>query len=224
VTDWVRWATEKLNYSFSDTQLLQQALTHRSASRLNNERLEFLGDSLLNFAVARRLYALRPEASEGDLSRARAALVRKSTLAALGRELEVDRQLILGSGELQSGGAQRSSALADAIEALVGAVLIDGGFDAADGLVGRMLVRYFDELPDSESLKDPKTRLQEWLQAQGLSLPQYSVIDVKGKDHRQVFTVQCEIEDGNRESRGNGSSRRAAEQDAAERLLAMLNG
>jgi ribonuclease-3 len=155
VTDWVRWATEKLNYSFSDTQLLQQALTHRSASRLNNERLEFLGDSLLNFAVARRLYALRPEASEGDLSRARAALVRKSTLAALGRELEVDRQLILGSGELQSGGAQRSSALADAIEALVGAVLIDGGFDAADGLVGRMLVRYFDELPDSESLKDP---------------------------------------------------------------------
>jgi ribonuclease-3 len=222
VIDRARWAERKLQYEFSDTSLLERALTHRSASRYNNERLEFLGDAVLNLTVAQRLFEQRPDASEGDLSRARAALVKKATLADVGRGIGVDAQLVLGTGELRSGGAARSSALADAVEALIGAVLLDGGFDAASGLVSRLLDEQITTLPDSEALKDPKTKLQEWLQGRGRSLPAYTVESVSGSDHERAFSVICDVDDGGRRARGTGTSRRAAEQDAAARMLAEL--
>lgn len=221
--DRARWAERELKYQFSDTSLLERALTHRSASRHNNERLEFLGDAVLNLIVARRLYEQQPEASEGDLSRARAALVKKSTLAEVGRSIGVDGQLVLGSGELRSGGAARSSTLADAVEAVVGAVLLDGGFDEASALVGRLLDEPLRALPDAETLKDPKTKLQEWLQGRGRPLPAYHVESVSGSDHQQVFGVVCSVADGKERTSGRGSSRRAAEQDAAAQMLSQLH-
>lgn len=224
MTDRARWAARELNYEFSDPSLLERALTHRSASRDNNERLEFLGDAVFGLTVAQQLYEERPDASEGDLSRARAALVKKSTLAAIGRGIGVDDQLVLGTGELRSGGAGRSSALADSVEALVGAVLLDGGFGAASALVRRLLEARFQALPDSETLKDPKTLLQEWLQGRGRALPSYSVESVSGRDHKQTFDVVCTVDRDGGSSRGSGSSRRSAEQDAAERMLARLRG
>ena len=222
MTDRARWATRELRYEFADTSLLERALTHRSASRNNNERLEFLGDAVVGLTVAQQLFEQRPDASEGDLSRARAALVKKSTLAEIGRSIGVDDQLVLGPGELSSGGAQRSSALADAVEALVGAVLLDGGFDAAAELVRRLLSVQFQTLPDSEALKDSKTKLQEWLQSRGRPLPRYAVESVGGRDHKQTFNVVCTVHEAGEPSRGSGSSRRAAEQDAAKRMLARL--
>jgi len=223
VTDRSRWAERHLHYSFTDASLLEQALTHRSASRRNNERLEFIGDAVFNLTVAQMLFEARPEATEGDLSRARAALVKKTTLAALGRDLGVDDQLILGAAELRSGGAGRSSALADAVEALVGAVLVDGGFGAASSLVRRLLEERLRELPDAEALKDPKTRLQEWLQGRGRALPRYAVESIAGREHRQVFNVVCTLGEGGEQESGTGSSRRAAEQDAASRMLERLS-
>lgn len=223
MTDRSRWAERHLHYSFSDTALLRRALTHRSASRRNNERLEFLGDAVFNLTVAQMLFEQQPEATEGDLSRARAALVKKTTLAALGREIGLDDQLIFGAGELRSGGASRSSALADAVEALVGAVLVDGGFEAASALVRRLLAEQLRELPDAESLKDPKTKLQEWLQGRGRALPRYAVESVSGREHKRVFHVVCTVGEVEDAVRGTGSSRRAAEQDAAARMLAQLS-
>jgi ribonuclease III len=188
-----RWAEAQLKYVFKDNSLLDLALTHRSASKANNERLEYLGDSFLNFAIARRLFELRPEDTEGDLSRARAALVKEPTLAAIGLALGVDSQLTLGPGELRSGGAQRGAVLADAVEALLGAVLLDGGAAAAEAVVDLMFAEQFKSLPDAATLKDPKTRLQEWLQGRGLPLPSYVVSAVDGRDHEQTFTVECEV-------------------------------
>jgi ribonuclease-3 len=222
VTDRARWAARELAYEFSDHSLLDQALTHRSASKTNNERLEFLGDAMLGLIVAKILYRLRPDANEGDLSRARAALVKKETLAGIGRQIGIDRQLVLGPGELRTGGAQRSSALADAVEAVIGAVVLDGGYEAAEWLIARLFAGPLDELPDSDSLKDPKTRLQEWLQARGLGLPDYSVADVSGSDHNQHFAVNCRIDAKSKVSTGRGSSRRRAEQAAAEAMLIEL--
>lgn len=218
-----RWAVTHLRYEFDDPGLLEQALTHRSASKRNNERLEFLGDSLLNFVVADVLYALRPAESEGDLSRARAALVNKATLAAIGRDLGVDSQIILGRGELRAGGAQRSAVLADAVESLIGAVWLDGGYDAARRLVERLFGARFETLPGPEELKDAKTKLQEWLQGRGLGLPRYSVESVAGSDHEKEFVVVCEVREKHLRTEGSGASRRRAEQKAAKAMLADLD-
>jgi ribonuclease-3 len=222
--DRAAWAKRELAYEFFDPSLLEQALTHRSASKDNNERLEFLGDAMLGLVIAKTLYRLRPDANEGDLSRARASLVKKETLAGVGRQIDIDKQLVLGTGELRTGGAQRSSALADAVEAIIGAVVLDGGYDAGEQLIARLFAEPLARLPDSDSLKDPKTRLQEWLQARGLGLPDYSVDDVSGSDHNQHFAVVCRIDAKSKVSTGRGSSRRRAEQAAAEAMLVELQG
>ena len=219
-----RWAEAQLRYTFEDISLLDLALTHRSASKINNERLEYLGDSFLNFTIARRLFDLRPEDSEGDLSRARAALVKEPTLAAIGHQLGIDKELTLGPGELRSGGAQRAAILADAVEAVLGAVYLDGGIAAAEAVVDLMFAEHLARLPDAETLKDPKTRLQEWLQGRGLPLPSYVVRSVEGRDHEQTFIVECEVAQMGTPTTGRGQSRRRAEQDAAEAMLAVLTG
>ena len=219
-----RWAETVLRYAFNDLTLLDVALTHRSASKANNERLEYLGDSFLNFAIARRLYGLRPEDTEGDLSRARAALVKEPTLAAIGQRIGVDAELTLGPGELRSGGAQRAAILADAVEALIGAVLLDGGAAAAEAVVDLLFAEQFSSLPDAATLKDPKTRLQEWLQGRGLPLPSYAVTAVHGRDHEQTFVVECTVRDNHVQTTGRGQSRRRAEQDAAAAMLVVLTG
>lgn len=223
MTPRARWAAAHLRYEFRDPGLLEQALTHRSASKLNNERLEFLGDALLSFVVAAVLYELRPNGSEGDLSRARAALVRKATLASIGKELGIDSQLILGRGEIRAGGAHRGAALADAVESLIGAVFLDGGFDVARELVVRLFGERFENLPGVDELKDAKTKLQEWLQGRGLALPQYTVESITGSDHQKTFVVACRVSDKGLRTEGSGASRRRAEQDAAQTMLADLN-
>jgi ribonuclease-3 len=220
--DRVPWAEQYLHQRFSDLALLQRALTHRSAAKDNNERLEFLGDALLNFVVARRLYALYPDYPEGDLSRARAALVNKVVLAEIARAIELDTQLILGPGEIRSGGAQRSSALGDALEAVIGAILLDAGLPVAEQAIEALFANRLESLPDAGALKDSKTRLQEWLQGLGLGLPRYAVESIDGGDHNQIFTVSCHV-DGRGHAVGSGSSRRRAEQEAAAAMLAMLN-
>ena len=219
-----RWAETKLHYRFNNPSLLEQALTHRSASKDNNERLEYLGDSFLSFAIARRLYELRPTDTEGDLSRARAALVKQATLAQIGLALGVDGQIILGQGELRSGGARRSAVLADAIEALIGAVLLDGGAAAAEAVVGSLFAERIEQLPAAAALKDAKTSLQEWLQGNGLRLPAYTVESVHGRDHEQTFVVSCEVEEEHAQTTGRGPSRRLAEQQAAAAMLVVLTG
>ena len=216
------WAETRLRYSFNDPALLDQALTHRSASKINNERLEYLGDSFLNFAIARRLYALRLDDTEGDLSRARAALVKESTLAAMGQSLGIDAELVLGAGELRNGGAQRGAVLADAVEALIGAVLLDGGTVAAEALIDWLFAEQIAALPDAATLKDAKTRLQEWLQGKGLRLPVYAIESVHGRDHEQTFVVSCEVTEKHAYTTGQGPSRRRAEQEAAAAMLAVL--
>ena len=218
------WAEKHLRYRFKDPALLERALTHRSASRDNNERLEYLGDSFLSFATARRLYDLRPQDDEGDLSRARAALVKQATLATIGQRLQLDAQVILGRGELRSGGAQRVAVLADAVEALIGAVLLDGGAEAAEALIDLLFAAEFANLPDAATLKDPKTRLQEWLQGNGFRLPIYGVQSVSGRDHEQTFVVTCTVEEKDAHTSGRGSSRRHAEQEAAAAMLSVLTG
>jgi ribonuclease III len=222
VTQHARWAGSQLLYHFRDLALLESALTHRSASGQNNERLEFLGDAYLNFFIADRLYAIHPDASEGDLSRLRASLVNRVTLAAIGRELGVDAQLVLGPGELRSGGAQRDAALADTVEALIGAVLLDGGHDAADTLLAALFERRLAQLPDATALKDAKTRLQEWLQARALQLPVYRVERVHGRDHEQTFNVSCVVTELGIRTEAQGRSRRGAEQSAADAMLVEL--
>lgn len=217
-----RWAEDHLRYRFDDPSLLEAALTHRSASADNNERLEFLGDAFLSFFVAMKLYQMHPHANEGDLSRLRAALVKEATLAEIGRELGVDSQLILGAGEVRSGGASRDAALADTVEALIGAVLLDGGHDAAGLLLGRLYTVRLEQLPDSAALKDAKTQLQEWLQRRGLSLPAYKVDQVHGRHHEQTFTVICRVAEKAASTVGHGQSRRRAEQAAAAEMLLVL--
>lgn len=218
----MRWAEERLGYRFEDAKLLDLALTHRSASKNNNERLEFLGDAFLNFVIARRLFERNGRNSEGDLSRLRAALVNGRTLADVGRELAIEQQILMGPGELRSGGARRPSVLANTVEALVGAVLLDGGHGAAEACVNQLMGERFASLPDAESLKDAKTRLQEWLQARGLSLPEYTVESTSGEPHAQSFLVRCIVAGKNVRVDGRGSSRRRAEQDAAQQMLSKL--
>jgi ribonuclease-3 len=220
----VEWSARRLGYSFQDPGLLEAALTHRSASRTNYERLEFLGDSVLNFAVALLAFRAFPDAPEGDLSRYRAALVSSPSLAAIGNELELGEQLRLGGGELKSGGFRRDSILADSLEAILGAIYLDGGIDAARGVIERLLGARLRELPSAETLKDPKTRLQEQLQSRGLVLPRYALEEVGGEPHEQWFVASCEAPDLELRATGRGSSRRRAEQEAAQRVLEALGG
>ncbi len=213
----------RLGHTFEDKQLLALALTHRSAVGQNNERLEFLGDGALNFIIAAELFNLRPDLSEGDLSRLRATLVRGQTLAEVAGELALADHLTMGEGELRSGGFQRGSIQADAVEALLGAVFLDGGFEACKRVVLGLYRTRLENLPAIEELKDPKTRLQERLQGRGRPLPCYELLGVRGKPHEQKFTIQCSLEDGEHVSTGDGSSRRKAEQTAAAAMLVELD-
>jgi ribonuclease-3 len=212
----------RLGYSFANPALASQALTHRSFGTPHNERLEFLGDGLLNCAVAILLYERFPDLPEGDLSRLRAALVNQAALSGVALGLGLGDRLRLGEGELKSGGFRRPSILADALEALLGAVFLDGGFDAGKGAVAQLLA---DRLERAEGLpvaKDPKTALQEHLQARRLALPRYAVLKTEGEAHDQTFTVECRVDDLGIVAQGKGASRRAAEQAAAIALLAQL--
>jgi len=216
------WAEGQLGYAFRDPALLDAALTHRSASKRNYERLEFLGDSVLNFATAVVLYRAFPDGDEGDLSRYRATLVSGDSLAAVAASLGLGEQLRLGSGELKSGGFRRSSILADSLEALFGAVYLDGGISEASAVIERLFAGRVGQLPQAQELKDPKTRLQEHLQARGLHLPVYAVEEVGGEPHDQWFVASCEVAALDLRARGEGSSRRRAEQEAAQRVLEAL--
>lgn len=215
---------QQLSYRFANPLLLENALTHRSAGSANNERLEFLGDAVLDFVVASELYERFPEATEGELSRLRASLVKQETLADLARSLDLGSYLTLGSGELKSGGHRRDSILADALEAVFGAVYLDGGFEACQRLILVLYQDRIESLPEATSLTDPKTRLQEYLQSRKMPLPVYHVIEVTGEPHAQTFKVVCVVEQANRTqtARGVGSSRRGAEQDAAQQALKLL--
>lgn len=213
---------QALAYDFDDRVLLQTALTHRSSSSPHNERLEFLGDAILNAVIARRLYECFPTLPEGDLSRLRANLVRQDSLHQQAIALSLGDYLRLGDGEQKSGGGRRPSILADALEALLGAVWLDGGFDAA----GRIILRLFDpvliRLRPGQGIKDAKTRLQEYLQGRHLALPRYSLTRTEGEAHAQSFRVACVIDSLRIATEGCGASRRAAEQMAAERALETL--
>ena len=211
-----------LDYSFSDAKLLLQALTHRSAGSNNNERLEFLGDALLNAVISMELFEEHPRLDEGALTRLRASLVNQDTLAAVARELELGGYLALGPGELKSGGQRRDSILADALEALLGAIYIDGGFESARTVVLRLFNARLETPALPEMLKDCKTQLQEILQARNLPLPLYSLESVSGQAHQQVFQVSCQVKALDIHAQGAAGSRRAAEQKAARRVLELL--
>ena len=215
---------DRLNYAFDDPELLDQALTHRSCGARNNERLEFLGDAVLDFIVAELLYQAEPDAHEGRLTRLRAHLVRRETLAAIARELELGQSLRLGPGELKSGGRRRDSILADAFEAVIGAVYLDAGLEPCRRILGELYHERLAIAAQEMGLKDPKTRLQERLQARGLSLPRYAVVKLEGAPHDQHFTVECLVEGLPAPVTGSGASRRKAEQDAAGRALEALDG
>lgn len=210
-------------HAFRDPALRAQALTHRSAGGAHNERLEFLGDALVNLIVAEALYQAWPRADEGVLTRARAELVRESALAGIARGLDLGSQLALGPGELKSGGRRRDSILADALEALVAAIYLDAGFEACRAAVLPWFAPLIAALPPPERIgKDAKTRLQEWLQARGKPLPSYLLLETAGSEHAPRFRARCELADPALAADGEGSSRRAAEQQAAEAVLAEL--
>ena len=212
----------RLQYPFKTPALLQQALTHRSYSADHNERLEFLGDSVLGLAVAHMLYEALGSGAEGDLSRLRAHLVRQDSLHRLALELDLSPLLRLGEGEMRSGGQRRPSILADALEAIIGAVYLDGGPAAADALVRRLFEGVEISPAMSAAAKDAKTALQEWLQARKMALPAYEVQRVLGAAHRQTFDVACRVAELGLEVSGQGTSRRAAEQAAAQAMLLKL--
>lgn len=216
-------------YAFNDPGLLAQALTHRSAGSPHNERLEFLGDSLLNVVIAEQLYTRWPKADEGAMTRARAELVRESTLATLARELQVGGALTLGPGEMKSGGHRRDSILADTVEAIIAAVFLDAGFDACRGVVLDWFEPLLSALPPLHQVgKDAKTRLQEWLQARQQALPVYALLGESGDDHDKTFLVSCTLSSTLSEqeqvTQGSGGSRRAGEQAAAAAMLDEMEG
>lgn len=211
-----------IDYRFANSALLLTALTHRSHSSPNNERLEFLGDSILNAVIARQLYERFPDVPEGDMSRLRANLVRQDSLHQLALSLSLGSFLRLGEGELKSGGVSRPSILADALEAVFGAVWLDGGFDCASRVVARLYGNMLDGIVPGKPIKDAKTRLQEFLQGKRLPLPKYALTSTDGEAHAQVFTIACEIDSLRVRTEGRGGSRRAAEQIAAEKALEKL--
>ena len=210
-----------LAYHFENTQLLKLALTHRSFGADNNERLEFLGDALLDLIVGESLFNHHSAADEGSLSRMRSSMVNKSALAGIGRELNLGEHMLLGAGELKSGGNSRDSILADTVEALVAAVYLDGGLAACQKLVDAW-TREFVRNPETRQIKDAKTRLQEKMQASGRGLPSYHVLAIEGDAHAQRFLVECRVEGLERVHQGRGSSKRAAEQQAALETLKSL--
>ncbi|BBI91471.1 ribonuclease III [Serratia symbiotica] len=212
----------KLGYTFQQQELLLLALTHRSASSKHNERLEFLGDSILSFVIANALYQRFPHIDEGDMSRMRATLVRGHTLAEMAREFDLGECLRLGPGELKSGGSRRESILADTVEALIGGVFLDSDMQRVERLILDWYRSRLDEISPGDKQKDPKTRLQELLQGHHLPLPSYLVVQVRGEAHDQEFTIHCQVSGLNEPVMGIGSSRRKAEQAAAEQTLKKL--
>ena len=218
------WLKNALDYKFTDDKLLQLALTHRSAASENNERLEFLGDAVLDFVISDVVFRSHANADEGDLSRLRSSLVKDTSLAQCARDLGLGEHLILGGGERKTGGHRRESILADALEAIFGAVFLDAGYEAARAVIERAFGDRLEEFPDVDELRDPKTRLQEWLQARGLGLPDYTLVKVSGKAHRQLFEVSCTAKDGAVITEGSGTTRRNAEQEAAAKMLIEMTG
>lgn len=212
----------KLGYSFKNQQLLQKALTHRSMRVEHNERLEFLGDSILNFIIAHAVYKQFPHAKEGDLSRYRAKLVCEETLAGLAVEFDLSSFLILGVGELRSGGFRRKSIMADAVEALIAGVYLDSDLMTCQQLVETWFAKLLTDAGQFKIKKDSKTMLQEYLQAEQLALPFYKIVKISGKDHEQIFHVSCCVAGFKEETIGEGSSRRIAEQKAAADFLNKL--
>ena len=212
----IRALQQRLGYEFKERDLLRRALTHRSHSAVHNERLEFLGDSVVNRTIALALYRKFPELPEGELSRLRASLVSQPALAALAESLSLGSYLALGDGELKSGGGQRPSILSDALEAVLGAVLLDGGFEAARLVVQGIFDAALVSINPSTTGKDAKTLLQEWLQRKRQALPHYAVVAIHGEAHEQEFEVECVIEHLNIRCTGKGVSRRRAEQEAAQ--------
>lgn len=211
-----------LDYEFKDSCLLERALTHRSKSNQNYERLEFLGDSILGFTISAELYQRYPDLPEGKLTRLRASLVRQETLAMLGRQLELGQFLRLGSGELKSGGYDRDSILSDTVEALFGAIYLDGGVDAVRKVILKLYVDILNELSPKNIEKDPKTRLQEYLQKHMQVLPEYHTVKITGAPHDQQFLVECKVPGIVGIAQGEAKSRRAAEQQAASRAYELL--
>ena len=216
------WLKETLDYEFGNDGYLVQALTHRSASGDNNERLEFLGDAVLDSVVSEVVFRLRPDSDEGELSRLRASLVKDSSLAELGENLGIGAHIILGPGEKKTGGHRRGSILADALEALFGAVYLDAGYQAATAVISSAFGERLHTLPNADDLRDPKTQLQEFLQARKLPLPVYEIQNISGKAHKQHFEVVCALSDVDKTSTGEGGSRRDAEQEAARSMLLIL--
>lgn len=214
---------DRIGHPFKDQGLLRQALTHRSAGAPHNERLEFLGDSIVNLIVAEALFARWPKADEGALTRARAALVCESALAAMARDLELGERLTLGPGEMKSGGHRRDSILADAFEAVVAAIYLDAGFEACRARVLPWFEAPMAAVPVGKPEKDPKTRLQEWLQARQKPLPVYELVSETGDDHARHFRVRCRLTDPDLTTEGEGSSRRLAEQQAAAAAIEQLD-
>lgn len=213
-----------IGHDFCHPEYLFQALTHRSFGTQHNERLEFLGDSVLNCRVASLLYDRFKDLPEGDLSRIRANLVNQSTLAKLANELGLGAHLKLGDGEVRSGGAFRASILADAFEAVLGAIYVDAGFDAAGTFIDRLFKPLLEDSEGSIQGKDAKTQLQEWLQGKRQPLPEYRVLRIEGAHHQQTFIVECRVASKDMSSEGKGNSRRIAEQQAASAMLERLNG
>jgi ribonuclease III len=222
VNDALTRLERRLGYSFQRRDLLERALTHRSFSASNYERLEFLGDSILGFAVSSELYHRYPALAEGELTRLRASLVRKPSLAGLARGVELGACLRLGEGELKSGGYDRDSILADALEAVFGAAYLDGGADAAVRVILALYETLLGRLDPGTIPKDPKTQLQEFLQHRALPTPEYQVLEVTGEPHQQRFVVSCRVASLAEPVRGEGDTRRAAEQEAAARVLQQL--
>ncbi len=211
-----------LGYSFTHPDLLVQALTHRSAPGVSNERLEFLGDALLGFVIAEALWELLPEADEGDLSRTRASLVKKEALARLARLIKLGDYLRLGPGESRTGAHGRDSILEDGLEAVFGAVFVDAGFEPAKALILKLFREPLAEAVNQGRIKDPKTRLQEDLQAFKRPLPLYEILEIGGSQHEQSFRVACLLQDSGETTQGSGTSRRRAEQEAAELMLKLI--
>jgi len=215
--------SKNIGYSFKNTNLLIQAITHRSAKGQHNERLEFLGDSILGFVIAEVLFEQFPKHDEGDLTRMRSSLVKGVTLAEIGRDFNLGEYLILGPGELKSGGHRRESILEDAIEAIIGAVYLDSDIIVCKALILTWFAKRLSAIKPGHEQKDPKTRLQEYLQSRKISLPVYDVIDTTGQSHNQQFTVRCSTQVIDREVVAKGTSRRKAEQEAAQQVLAIID-
>ncbi len=217
-----RWLQKNLAYQFRVAAHLEQALTHRSAGSDHNERLEFLGDAVLGMLISERLYLALPEADEGYLSRLRAHLVRRETLAEVGNEIGLGEWLKLGPGELKSGGYRRASIIANGLEAVLGAIYLDGGVESVGKAIDVLFESRLRNLPCQDDLKDPKTRLQEILQGRAIDVPVYVVEEMSGEAHKRHFTVSCSISALDRRTTANGRSRRSAEQSAAAEMIDLL--